>query len=297
MGMGIYGMILGFLKLGFLLDFVSTPVLNGFISAVAITIGLGQVDNLLGESDVRDPMGQKIHDLFAQLPNADGPTCGIGFGSIIILVALEQAGKRWGNKSAVIFYLSICRAFICLLLFTGISYAINKPRGPDPDDFMFDVAEVIKTTITPEVTPPALFSKAFPRAIAPFVAAAIEHVAIARAFGMRNNYVTDTSQELCYLGLTNLLNSFFHSMGVGGAMSRTAVNSACKVRSPLSGFVTTAVVLVCIYELSQTLYWIPSATLAAIVITAVWPLVGTWRTYYHYWRTSFTDFIASMVSI
>ena len=48
MGMGVYGVVLGFLKLGFLLDFVSTPILNGFISAAAITIGLGQVDNLLG---------------------------------------------------------------------------------------------------------------------------------------------------------------------------------------------------------------------------------------------------------
>ena len=81
MGMGIYSMILGFLKLGFLLDFVSTPVLNGFISAVAITIGAGQLDNLLGESDVRDPMGQKIPDLFNQLPNADGYTCAMGLGS------------------------------------------------------------------------------------------------------------------------------------------------------------------------------------------------------------------------
>lgn len=129
--MGIYGMILGFLKLGFLLDFVGTPVLNGFISAAAITIGLGQLDNLLGESDVRDPMGDKIHDIFAKLPDADGPTCGIGFGSIVILVALEQAGKRWGNKYRAVFYLSICRAFICLLLFTGISYAINGHRSPD----------------------------------------------------------------------------------------------------------------------------------------------------------------------
>lgn len=71
---------------------------------------------------------------------------------------------------------------------------------------------LVRIAFSPEVTSPALFSKAFPRAIAPFVAAALEHVAIARAFGMRNDYVTDTSQELCYLGLTNLLNSFFHSM-------------------------------------------------------------------------------------
>lgn len=294
MGMGLYGIILGFLKLGFLLDFVSTPVLNGFISAAAIIIGLGQVDSLLGEENVRDGTAHIIHDVFSMLPQADGPTCGIGFGSIVLLVGLEQIGKRWGSKNRIIFYLSITRAFIALLLFTGISYALNKNRTSDT--YMFEVAEVEKTVIIAEVTNTTLFTKVFPRAIAPFVAAALEHVAIARAFGNRNNYVTDASQELCYLGVTNLVNSFFHSMGVGGAMSRTAVNSGCKVRSPLSGFVTTAVVLISIYELTGALYWIPKATLAAIVITAIWPLIGTWRTYYNYWRTSFTDFVAAMVA-
>lgn len=141
-------------------------------------------------------------------------------------VALEQAGKRWGNKYRAVFYLSICRAFICLLLFTGISYAVNN--GRDPADYAWDVAEVVKTEITPEVTQTALFSKAFPRAIAPFVAAALEHVAIARAFGIRNNYVSDTSQELCYLGLTNLLNSFFH-VGIRLYLSR---NSTCCCLGP-----------------------------------------------------------------
>ena len=94
MGMGVYGIILGFLKLGFLLDFVSTPILNGFISAVAITIGLGQVASLLGEENVRNGTANIIHDVFAQLPHANGYACGVGFGSIVLLVLLEKAGKR-----------------------------------------------------------------------------------------------------------------------------------------------------------------------------------------------------------
>lgn len=295
MGMGLYGMILGFLKLGFLLDFVSTPVLNGFISAAAIVIGLGQVDSLLGESNVRSGTAHIIHDVLDFLPEANGYACGIGFGSIVFLVMLQELGKRWGKKNKIAFYLSITRAFLTLILFTGISYAVNK-KFSKSDDYLFEVSEVEKTEIYPEVTNTDLFSKAFGRSIAPFVAAALEHVAIARAFGIRNNYVMDTSQELCYLGLTNFVNSFFHSMGVGGAMSRTAVNSDCKVRSPLSGFITTAAVLISIYEISGALYWIPKATLAAIVITAIWPLIGTWRTYYNYWRTSFTDFVAAMAA-
>ena len=79
-------------------------------------------------------------------------------------------------------------------------------------------------------------------------------------------------------------------------MSRTAVNSSCNVRSPLSGFLTTAVVLVSIYKLVGTLYWIPKATLAAIIITAVWPLISSPQTFYKYWKISLADFISSMIA-
>lgn len=79
-------------------------------------------------------------------------------------------------------------------------------------------------------------------------------------------------------------------------MSRTSVNSSCKVKSPLSGFVTTAVILVCIYELVGVLYWIPKATLSGIIICAVWPLIYPPSAFYRFWKTSLADFISSMLS-
>ncbi|OCT50250.1 putative sulfate permease [Cladophialophora carrionii] len=294
LGMGIYGMALGFLKLGFLLDFVSTPVLNGFISAAAIVIALGQGASLLGEDGGSSETADEIHNIFSQLPDASGLTCAIGFTAIFILVALEQVGKRWGSKNRIAFYLSISRAFICVLLYTGVSYAVNQKK--DEDDYLWAVAKVKSDGIQAKAVDSKLFSKVIGRSIAPFVAAALEHTAIARGFGLRNHYTPDISQELCYLGVANMVNSFWGAMGVGGAMSRTSVNSGCKVRSPLGGVITTAVVLITIYELTGALYWIPKTVLSAIVITAVWPLFGTWRTYYHYWRTSFTDFVAAMLT-
>ncbi|TKX27341.1 sulfate permease-like protein 1 [Elsinoe australis] len=293
--MGVYCMILGFLKLGFLLEFISEPVLVGFISAAAITIGLGQVDSLLGENDVRDGTANTIHDIFAKLPEANGRAAGVGISGILLLCLLQHIGTRWGKTYKIAWLISISRAFIVLVLYTGISYAVNKDLTSDT--YLFEVSEVAADGIeTPAVPDATLLSRSASGAIAAFIAAAVEHVAIARAFGARNNYVTDPSQELCYLGVTNFVNSFFQAMGVGGAMSRTAVNSQCNVRSPLSGFVTTGIVLISLYFLSGALYWIPKATLAAIIITAIWPLVGSWRTYYHFWRTSLVDFIAAMLA-
>lgn len=294
---GLYGIIVGFLNLGFLLEFISGPVLSGFISAVAIIIGLGQVPSLLGQDNDADDTAGRIHDIFANLPEANGYACGIGFGGLVFLTLLEKAGARWSNKFKAVWLLSITRAFLCLVLFTGISYAVNGPHGDDTDGYLFEVVEVSGSGIeSPEVPPAALISAAFPRSIVPFIGPALEHVAIARAFGVKNNYVSDQTQELCYFGVTNFVNSFFHVMGVGGAMSRTSVNSQCKVRSPLCGIVTTAVILICIYFLTGVLYWIPKATLAAIIISAVWPLIAPPSTFYRYWKTSFADFIASMLA-
>ncbi|KAK5939479.1 hypothetical protein PMZ80_007856 [Knufia obscura] len=296
--MGVYGMAIGFLKLGFLLEYVSLPILSGFISAVAITIILNQMDSLLGENDVRDGTAHSIHDIFSKLPEANGYACAVGFTGILFLTILEHAGKRWSEKYKVVWLLSITRAFLCLVLFTGVSYAVNKPLGPDKDNFLFEVAAVKANGIEhPRFPKTDLIGKVASRSIALFIGAAVEHTGIARAFGVRNNYETDQSQELAYFGVANFFNSFFHSMGVGGAMSRTAVNSACKVKSPLSGFVTMAVVLISIYELVGTLYWIPKATLAAIIICAVWPLISAPSTFYSYWKTSLADFISAMLAL
>ncbi|RMZ26226.1 hypothetical protein D0859_09711 [Hortaea werneckii] len=297
MCIGFYGIIVGFLNVGFLLEFISLPILSGFISAVAITIGLNQMDSLLGEDNVGDGTATQIHDIFQQLPNANGYACAIGFGGIVFLTILEKAGKRWGDKYKAVWLMSITRAFLCLVLFTGISYAVNKKYGKDDDKYLFEVVKVSSSGIsTLEIPPTPLISKAFPKSIAAFIGAILEHVAIARAFGVKNNYVSDQTQELCYFGITNFVNSFFHVMGVGGAMSRTSVNSACKVKSPLSGIVTTAVVLVCIFKLSDALYWVPKACLAAIIITAVWPLINPPSTFYRYWKTSLADFISAMLA-
>ena len=293
--MGVYGMIIGFLNLGFLLEFISLPILSGFISAVAITIILNQMSSLLGESNVGDGTARQIHDIFNKLPDANGYSCAIGFSGIVLLTILDHAYKRW-NKNKILWFLSITRAFLCLVLFTGIGYAVNKNRG-DPSNYLFPVAQVQANGQEPPRFPKRdLIAKVAARSVAVFVGSAVEHTAVARAFGVRNNYVTDQSQEIAYYGVTNFFNSFFHAMGVGGAMSRTAVNSACNVKSPLGGLVTTAIVLISIFKLVGTLYWIPKATLAAIIICAVWPLISPPQVFYRYWKSSLADFISSMIA-
>ncbi|KAJ4331540.1 hypothetical protein N0V87_009084 [Didymella glomerata] len=293
MSVGIYSLAIGLLKLGFLLEFISIPVLSGFISAAAIVIMLGQIPSLFGIS-VRSGTANIIHDIFAKIPQWDGATTGIGLGGILILVLMQKMGQRWGKKSKAVWLLALGRSAVVLVLFTGISYGLNKNRDDDP---IWALSKVKSSGISnPKMPDGELIKKVFPRSIAPFIAAALEHLAIAKAFGRKNNYVTDAAQELVYLGTTNFFNSFFSSMSVGGAMSRTAVNSDSGVKSPAYGVIAGGVVILSIFKLSPALYWIPKATLAAIIVTAVWHIVIPPKVFYGYWKTSLVDFIASMLA-
>lgn len=196
-------MILGFLKLGFLLEFISIPIITGFISAVAITILLNQMGSLLGSDVSSDGAASQIHDVFANLGGASGLTCAIGFSCIAFLTILDKAGKRWGDKNKIVWLLSILRAFLALVLYTGISYAVNHNLGED--DYLFKVVKVKSNGLeTPQIPSMDLVSQTFSKSITVFVGAAIEHTAIARAFGVRNDYIPDQSQELCYFGVCNV---------------------------------------------------------------------------------------------
>lgn len=141
MSVGIYALIIGLLKLGFLLEFVSIPVLNGFISAVGIVIMLGQIPSLFGVK-VGTGTATIIHDLFSQIPDFKGPTVGVGLGGIVLLVAMQKMGQRWGKKSKIIWLVALARSAIVLVLFTGISYGVNKNIDLENDDPVWELSKV-----------------------------------------------------------------------------------------------------------------------------------------------------------
>ncbi|CZR65479.1 related to sulfate permease SutB [Phialocephala subalpina] len=289
---GVYCLVMGLLKLGFLLEFVSLPVLTGFISAAAITIILGQVPAIFGETNVGSGAANQIHDIFAKLPKTKPITFAVGISGIFLLCIMQYAGKKWGKTSKVVWIMSIGRNAITILLFSIISFFVNK----DIKTPIFDLTGKIPAGLLPPKSPDLnLVGKVFQSSLAVFIAAALEHIAICKAFGRKNNYTIDQSQELTFLGVINILNSFFGGMAVGGAASRTAVNSESGVKSPLSGLFTTGAVLLSVYFLTGALFWIPKATLSAVIIVAVWGIIE-FKELLHYWKVSFADFAASQIA-
>lgn len=291
---GIYSLILGLFRLGFLLDFIPLPVLSGYVSGAAITIVLQQLKALFGEGKTGSDTAGVIRVFFQTIPDTNWRAFLIAISGIILLLALQIVGQKWGEKYRSLWYLSIARNALAIFIFTVISWAVNKTHRDDP---LFGISEVTGTGIIPPRTPnTVLLVKVAGRSVAVFLAAALEHLAIGKAFARRHGYVIEQDQELSYIGLVNLFGSFFACMPVTGGFSRTAVNSESGVKSPLGGLATTACVLISIYKLTDAFYWIPSATLSAIIIVAVWQIIVPVPVFWHYWKTSFADFVGSMVA-
>lgn len=114
----------------------------------------------------------------------------------------------------------------------------------------------------------------------------IEHIAIAKSFGRINNYTIDPSQEMVAIGVTNLLGPFLGAYPATGSFSRTAIKSKAGVRTPFAGVITALVVLLAIYALPAVFFYIPSASLSAVIIHAVLDLITPPNTVYQFWLIS-----------
>jgi len=95
--------------------------------------------------------------------------------------------------------------------------------------------------------------------------------------------IVDASQEMIALGVSNILSSFFSSMPITGSFTRTAINNASGVKTPLGGAVTGAIVIMTLAFLTSTFAYIPKATLAAIIIAAMFFMVE-YETIGEIWR-------------
>lgn len=291
---GILALIMGVLKLGWMLDFISLPVLIGFIMGSAIIIIQGQVPTLLGEEGVSPIFVLQGKDIITKIGTAKPLTIAIGASGIVILLILQFIGKKWGKKNHAIWVLSISRNIIVLVLFTGISFAVNR----DLETPLWEITGTIPSGLQPPRAPPIMLILVLTFVSFPvFIAAAVEHVAIAKSFGHINGYAVDQSQELVFLGVANTLNGIFGGMPVGGTLSRTAVNSESGVKSPLGGIFTSAIVLLGIFPLNGALFWIPKATLSAIIVVVVINILPPVSVMRQYWKTSFADFFAFSITM
>jgi sodium-independent sulfate anion transporter 11 len=290
---------IGLIRLGWLVDFIPLVAIAAYMTGSALFISIGQVPTLLGVSSLFDTHQKSYYVVIRTLqylPQAN-VNAAMGITALAMLYMLRSGfnflARRQPQRRKLWFFCNTLRSVFVILLYTFISAMVNLDLpdrssdsadlspfsilGPVPRGFQHAKVPKIDTHLI------KLFSSFLPASI---IVILIEHIAIAKSFGRINNYTIDPSQEMVGIGVTNLLGPFLGAYPATGSFSRTAIKSKAGVRTPLGGVITSIVVLLAIYALPVVFFYIPSASLSAIIIHAVGDLITPPNTVYQFWRTS-----------
>jgi sulfate permease, SulP family len=245
------------LKLGFLADFISLPVLAGFKAGTGLLIISGQLGKAFGIDQTGDNFFQKTWSAITQLPDADGRTTLLAGLTLALLVGL----KRWAPS-----------AFPGALVAVALGIVLSSVL--DLDEKGVDVVGPVPAGLPGlELPDLGLVGLLLPAAAGIALMAFVESIAAARAFVRTGDRELDADRELLALGATSIGSGFFRGLPTGGGLSQTAVNDAAGARTPLAGAVTAGVALLPVLFLTGLFESLPQASLAAVVIVAAAGLV------------------------
>lgn len=247
--------VLGLLRGGFLINFLSKPVISGFTSAAALTIAISQVKHLLGmELDRSSRFYEEFWQLVTHLDEIHVMTAMIGLGSLAFIAIAKRIKKSFPNALAVVILATIVGAILKVDQ-SQVSVLGAIPQGLPQFGFVW---------ITQE-----LFITLLPSSVAIAAVGYLSTISIARTFADRNRYDIAPNRELIALGASNFAASFSQGFPVSASFSRSAVHAEAGSTSPYSLLVVAAWIFLTLLFLTEFLYYLPTATLAAIIILAV----------------------------
>lgn len=296
-------LLLGLLRLGFIVDFIPLPAITAFMTGSAINVCAGQVKTVLGEKakfSTRGATYKIIIDTLKHLPSTQMDAA-MGLTALAVLYGIRAAcnygTRKRPHKARMFFFLSTLRTAFVVLFYTMISAAVNLHRREHPAfKLLGNVPRGFKAAGVPKIDLDII--KAFVGELpAACIVLLIEHIAISKSFGRVNNYTIDPSQEFIAIGISNLLGPFLGAYPATGSFSRTAIKAKCGVRTPLAGVITAVVVLLAIYALPALFFYIPKSSLSAVIIHAVGDLVTPPSITYQFWRVAPLDAVIFLVGV
>ncbi|MGD0414885.1 MAG: SulP family inorganic anion transporter [Terriglobales bacterium] len=246
---GLMLVLASILRLGFVANFISEPVLIGFKAGIGLVIVLDQVPKLLGIHFVKGSFVQNLLATVHGLPGTSLTTLAVGVSMIALLVAIERLMPK-APSPLIAVAAGIIGAYLLNLHAHGVELVGHIPQG------------------LPRFTAPAfsLAARLWPGALGIALMSFTETIAAGRAFVRNDEPEPQANRELLATGLANAGGALLGAMPGGGGTSQTAVNRLAGARTQLAEIVTAAVTLVTMILLAPLIALMPQATLAAVVI-------------------------------
>ena len=294
---GLILVIGGLLRLGFLANFLSHPVVSGFITASGILIAASQARHLLGVAGGGQNLPDMLGSLLAQLGDVHWPTLAIGGAALAFLFwarrgakpALLRAGL--GERAAT----TLARAAPAAAVLLGIAAVAALGLEARGVRVLGEIPSGLPHLALPTLDA-GLWRSLAGSALLISVVGFVESISVARTFAARRRQRIAPDQELIGLGAANLASGLSGGYAVTGGFSRSAVNFDAGAETPAAGILTAIGIALATLFLAPYLYFLPIAVLAATIVVAVLSLVdlGVLR---HTWSYSRGDFAAVALTI
>lgn len=298
---GLIQVGMGLVRLGFLVNFLSHPVLSGFTSAAALVIGFSQLKHLLGLSMPRMDFVKLLQYTAVHLSETNWVTLAIGGGGVLILLYFKYGlGKlftRLGMQSRWALPLTKSAPLVIVLLGTlmvwlfkldqqsGVAIVGDVPAGL-PSLTLPSMILSLDMTVWQSLLPTAL--------VISFVGY-MESIAVAKSLASKRRQKVSANQELIALGAANLGAMLTGGYPVTGGFSRSVVNFDAGANSGLASIITAVLIALTVIFLTPLFYFLPRAILAAIVIVAVAGLIDL-KTFRHVWHYNKADAVSYLVT-
>jgi SulP family sulfate permease len=283
--MGGLQFILGIFKFGFLVNFLSKPVISAFTFAAALIIGLNQLKHLVGISFDKGVTTNTIQDLVVQVTKHIGGlnwvTLIIGISGIIIIKVIKQVNKKI-PAALVVVVLGILVVYLFRLDLKGVKIVAEIPQGLPSvglPNFSFEDFK-------------ALIPAAFTIALIAFM----EAISVAKAIEEKHtDYKVDANQELVALGASNFVGSFFKSYPGTGGFSRSAVCDQAGAKTGISAIVSAMLIMFTLLFLTDYFWYLPKALLGSIIMVAVFGLIDL-KVPKNLWKLDKIEFVIYLIT-
>ena len=255
---GFICLLAGHFKIGFVADFLSKPILTGYITGTALIVIASQLGKLFGISLENDDFFAQIWELITRLDETNLLTLAFGLVTIVTLVMLKRFAPK-APAPLVVVIGAIVISTIFQLAELGVSVVGQIPSGlPMPQIPLVSLADL---------------RALLPAALAISVLIFSDEVLIARVFARKNHYDIDTNQELIALGAMNVSSGLFQSFATAASSSRTVVNDNSGGKSQMVGLVSAGLVIIFLLFFTSILQNLPTVVLGAIIIVAAIGLI------------------------
>ena len=281
---GVIQFLLGIFRLGFLVNFLSHPVVSGFTSAAALIIGLSQLKHLLGIDIERSHhINEIIMNALQKANEINWVAFTIGIIGILIIIGIKKINKSLPSQLfSVIFGIVIVSFF-------------NLGEGENAVKIIKEIPNTLPNYQLP-LLDFSIIQLLIPMALTIALVSFMESIAVAKAIQIKHrDYKVIPNQELISLGLANVFGSFFQSFPTTGGFSRTAVNDQAGAKTGLAAIISALLIVVTLLFLTPLFYNLPKTILASVIMVAVFGLID-YKEAINLWKSNRTDFFLLVVT-